>query len=165
MARLTAIKQVLPHALIVACIRHPLDTIASWKSSFLHLKHATVTHFPVGHVNDPLLSVWQRQRLADIAATSEEAVKRALLWRYLAECLLTEQQQLTLIHYEELILHPMKVLTTVLKQMPYLPPLYLSKKIEPSKIRQKRNILDDRDRQALGDLCGQIALEFGYEIR
>jgi hypothetical protein len=87
-----------------------------------------------------------------------------LLWRYLAECLLAEQQ-LTLIYYEELVSHPMKILTTILKQMPYLPPLYLSKKIEPSKIRQKRNILDDRDRQALGDLCGQIALEFGYEIR
>ncbi|OQW94159.1 MAG: hypothetical protein BWK79_07330 [Beggiatoa sp. IS2] len=164
MARLTAIKQVLPHALIIACIRHPFDTMASWKTSFPHLKHATVTHFPVGHVNDPFLPAWQRHRLAEIAVTTEDALKRALLWRYLAECLLTDQQQLTLVRYEELVQQPIKVLKAILKQVPYLPPLSLSEKIEPSKIRQKREVLDDQDRQALGDICSRTALELGYEI-
>lgn len=163
MARLPQLKQVLPHAPIIACIRHPLDTIASWKTSFPHLKQASVANFPVGHVNDPFLPPWQRQRLAEIAATSEDAVKRALLWRYLAECLLTHANQIILLHYEEVVSQPTQVLQTLLKQIPNAPSGYNMAKITPSIVRQKREVLDALDVQAIGDICSQYAFELGYE--
>ncbi|EDN65502.1 conserved hypothetical protein [Beggiatoa sp. PS] len=144
-------------------MRHPLDTIASWKSSFPHLKHATVTKFPVGHVNDPLLPQWQRQRLAEIAATPTDALKRALLWRYLAECLLTDAHRITLVYYEELVRQPTKVLKTILPQIPNAPSWNCNEKITPSIVRQKREILDADDIQAIGDICSQCATELGYK--
>ncbi|MEK8018244.1 MAG: sulfotransferase [Candidatus Parabeggiatoa sp.] len=164
LARIPQLKEVLPHATMIACVRHPLDTIASWKSSFPHLKHAIVTQFTVGHVNDPFLPQWQRHRLAEIAATDEDFLKRALLWRYLAECLLTYAHSMTLIHYEELVRQPTKALKTILQQIPNAPPFYCSEKITPSVIRQKRKILEVDDIQAIGDICNQHAIALGYHI-
>jgi hypothetical protein len=163
MARLPQLKQVLPHATIIACVRHPLDTIASWKSSFPHLKHATVTKFPIGHVNDPFLTQWQRQQLAEIVATPNVALKRALLWRYLAEMVLMNAHQLIVVHYEELVRQPTKVLKTILPQIPNAPSWNCNEKIPPSIVRQKREILDADDIQAIGDICSQCATELGYK--
>lgn len=164
LARLPHLTRVMPHAPIIACVRHPLDTIASWKTTFPHLQHAQVTEFPVGHPEDPGLSHWQRQRLAEIVSTPREAVKRALLWRYLAECLLMNRQQLLLIHYEDFVQTPVTILQTILQQIPHAPPFYRTEKIIPSTIRQKREVLDAEDRQAIFDICGQSAIELGYEI-
>jgi bifunctional non-homologous end joining protein LigD len=43
--RLEALRQVMPAARIVACVRNPVDTIASWKGSFRHLHEADVGPF------------------------------------------------------------------------------------------------------------------------
>ncbi|RKZ41325.1 MAG: sulfotransferase [Gammaproteobacteria bacterium] len=163
MARLPQLKQVLPHAPIIACVRHPIDSIASWKTSFPHLKQAAVTEFPVGHVNDPFLAPWQHQRLAEIAATPDEALKRALLWRYLAEIILMNAHQLILVHYEMLVTQPVKVLKSILQQIPDAPPLYNTKKISASTVRQKREVLDNNDLQAIGDICRETAVAMGYD--
>ncbi|MCK5521893.1 MAG: sulfotransferase, partial [Thiomargarita sp.] len=164
MARLSQLKQVLPNIPIMACVRHPIDTIASWKTSFPHLKQALVTDFPVGHVNDPFLAQWQRQRLVEIAATPNEALKRALLWRYLADILLMgKTEQLILIHYEKLVTQPLKVLKSIQRQIPDAPPLYNTNKIIPSTVRQKREVLDKTDLQAIGDICGECAVALGYD--
>jgi predicted ATPase len=162
LSRLPQLKQVMPHAPIIACVRNPLDTIASWKSTFSHLKHAAVTDFPVGHVNDPFLSPWQRDRLAEIATAPKDALKRALLWHYLAECILTDAPQLIVVHYEELVLEPAKVLQTLLDQIPNAPPLQGINKITPSTVRQKREVLDTDDIQAIHEICSQYAAELGY---
>jgi len=162
LSRLHQLKQVMPHAPIIACVRHPLDTIASWKSTFPHLKHATVTDFPVGQVNDPFLSPWQRDRLAEIAASPKEHLKRALLWRYLAECILTDAAQLTVVRYEDLVLEPVKVLQTILDHIPNAPHLQGIEKITPSTVRQKRELLETDDIQAIRDICSQYAAELGY---
>jgi hypothetical protein len=162
MARLPQLKQVLPHAPIIACVRHPLDTIASWKTSFSHLKHAAVAEFPVGHVNDPFLTQWQRQHLAEIATTPSDALKRALLWRYLAKIVLMNTHQLIVVRYEDLVIEPVKVLKTLLQQIPNAPLLSGTNKIRPSTVRQKREVLDEDDLQAIGELCGECMVELGY---
>jgi hypothetical protein len=163
MARLPQLKQVLPDAPIIACVRHPIDTIASWKTSFPHLKQAAVTEFPVGHVNDPFLAQWQRLRLAEIAATPNEPLKRALLWRYLADILLMNAHQLILVHYEILVTQPVSVLKRILQQIPNVPPLYKTNKITASMVRQKREVLDEADLQAIDDICGESAVVLGYD--
>ena len=163
LARIPQLKQVLPQVPIVACVRHPLDTIASWKTSFPHLHNAAVTEFPIGHVNDPVLLPWQRQRLAEIVATTHLAWKRALLWRYLAEVILTYAQQLLIIRYEDLVTQPRPLLKKLLRQIPQAPALYLPP-ITPSTIRQQREILDDDDRQAIADIGSPYAIELGYTI-
>jgi len=162
LSRLPQLKSVMPHATMIACVRHPLDTIASWKTSFPHLKNATVTEFPVGHVNDPFLSAWQRQRLAEIAASSNIALKRALLWRYLAEIVLMNAHHI-IVRYEELVTKPITVLKTILQQIPNAPPFDNTNKIAASTVRQKREVLDEFDLQAVFDICGECMVELGYK--
>jgi hypothetical protein len=162
MARIPQLRRVLPHAPIIACVRHPLDTIASWKSSFPHLKQATVSDFPVGHVNDPLLAQWQRTRLQEIANTPQETIKRALLWRYLVECLLMETHSLIIVRYEDLVQQPTQILQMILHRMPILPTLYKTEKIVASAVRQKRELLEPEDIQAINTLCSQYAVALGY---
>jgi len=143
-----------------------VQTIFVFFLSFLPkaFKQALVTDFPVGHVNDPFLAQWQRQRLAEIAATPNEALKRALLWRYLADILLMgKTEQLILIHYEKLVTQPLKVLKSIQRQIPDAPPLYNTNKIIPSTVRQKREVLDKTDLQAIGDICGECAVALGYD--
>lgn len=164
MARLSQLQRIMPHAPIVACVRHPLDTIASWKTTFAHLRNAVVADFPVGHLHDPLLATWQRHRLAEIAATPEVVLKRALLWRYLAECLLMNQRQLIIVRYEELVERPVETLQMIIRQTPHAPPLYGLDKLAPSRIRSKQVALDTMDRQVIGDICGQYAAELGYNL-
>jgi len=164
LARLPHLRRVLPQAPIIACVRHPLDTIASWKTSFPHLRHAQVNDFPVGHVNDPWLATWQRQRLAEVAETSRASIKRALLWRYLAECLLMNAHQIIWLRYEQLVTQPVTVLKSLLAQIPHAPTFHPTEKIIASTIRQKREVLDAEDFQAIRDICGQTAVELGYEM-
>jgi hypothetical protein len=162
LARLPQLKQVLPQTPIIACVRHPIDTIASWKTSFPHLQQVEVEKWPVGHLNDPLLAAWQRQYLAEIAATPQLAIKRALLWRYLAEIILMNAQQLHIIYYEELVTQPRQVLKKLLSQIPQAPSLPRTLKIQASTIRQRREVLDQTDMTAIFDICGENAVKLRY---
>lgn len=162
MARLPQLRRVLPHIPIIACVRHPLDTLASWKTTFPHLRHAAVADFPIGHVNDPLLALWQRNWLQAIGETSREADKRALLWCYLAECVLQHAHHLVIIRYEDLVQQPEAVLKAILRQIPHVPTVFATEKIVASKIRQKREVLDQDDLHAVDTLCSHYAAALGY---
>lgn len=159
MARIPQLRQVLPHMPIVACFRNPFDTIASWKTTFSHLQQADVINFPVGHLADPFLTTWQRQRLQQIATTPELALKRALLWAYLAEILLVYQKDIIWLPYETLVTQPMQTLTKILERVPNIPTLYPSEKIVASSVRQKRDLLTTEDIEAIHDVCGQFMAE------
>ncbi|MEZ5672035.1 MAG: sulfotransferase [Thiotrichaceae bacterium] len=164
MARIPQIKRVLPEALIIALIRHPLDVIASWKKSFSHLEQAMVTTFPVGYPNDSMLNSWQRQQLQEIAHTESALLRRALLWRYLAMCLLEYQAWLHLVKYEELVMQPCEHVEKILQQLPNAPPLLWIQSPQASQIRQQRDVLDSQEKQVINAVCGQIAQQFGYVI-
>lgn len=162
LARLPHLRRVMPDASIIACIRHPLDTIASWKSTFPHLKNAAVESLPVGNVDDPFLTEQQRQRLREISASDDEALRRALLWRYLAEILLDNRDRIVLIRYEELVADPRAALSEILKNVAGAATLRLPHDIQASSPRIKREILTDADYQAISGVCGQVAAELGY---
>ncbi len=158
MARLPQLRKVFPQATIIANIRHPLDTIASWKLSFPHLKTADVTNFVVGYVDDPLLTIWQQERLQVIAKTTDIRLKRALLWKYLADWLLKNQQCITIIRYEELVTNPIEMITTILNQVST--PLELIHPIKPSQI--KHHSLADNETKIIQEICGKSAAQLGY---
>jgi hypothetical protein len=165
MARLSQLKQVLPNAPIIACVRHPLDTIASWKTSFPHLKQALVTEFPIGHVHDPFLTASQQQQLAQIAATPIEALKRALLWRYLAQIVIENAHQLIVIRYEDLVTEPLIALKSIFRSIDNAPPLcYKKNQIKPSMVRQQRQVLDEADLMAIRNVCQECAVALGYSL-
>jgi hypothetical protein len=154
--RLESICEVMDGVRLIACIRNPFDTIASWIRSFPHLRDADVVRIPVGNVNDVYLSAADRSRLRQIAETTDVALRRALLWRHFAEIILRNRQRLHLVRYEELVVAPVATLGSIFSgQMPGR----LTKAILPSAPRRTGSELDPHNREAISAICADIAAE------
>lgn len=113
MNRLPQLLEAMPEATFVACVRHPVDTIASWGRTFPHLRDADVERFPVGHPADPLISHEQREQLADIARCIDVHRRRAMLWNYLAGIILRHRDRLIIIRLEDCAASPDETLRQV----------------------------------------------------
>jgi Sulfotransferase family len=157
--RLEAVRQVMPAARVVACVRNPFDTIASWKRSFPHLRDADVTPF-VHHPKQMWLPAPQRTALERVAATPEAAERRARWWSFLAQRLLDNRDAVLLVDYDDLVRRPMTVLDRVLSGYR---PGRLRQPITPSIARPSLQLLDDDDRRAIRAICTRPAAELGLQ--
>ncbi|HET9579251.1 MAG TPA: sulfotransferase [Usitatibacter sp.] len=162
LARLPQVHRALPDAGIVACVRHPLDTIASWKSTFAHLANADLEGQVLGHSGDPMMSALQRERLAEMAATSHLPLRRALMWRYLAEIVLEHRDRIAVLRYEDVVADPAAAVRRVFAAVPGMfdAPMPAWKASSP---RSNRAVLDAQDLAAIRGICAQTAADFGYE--
>lgn len=93
----------MPGAIFVACVRHPVDTIASWTRTFSHLRDADVETLPFGGPSDGSLSKERQIQLASIAACENVHVRRAKLWHYLADLILCQRDRVVILRMEDLI--------------------------------------------------------------
>ncbi len=156
--RLDSLRRVLPEARVVACVRDPFETIASWKRSFGHLNTADVETIPVGHLNDPWLGPRQRSALQAVASMPTAAERRAAYWRYLAELIRDHADRLVIVRYQDLVREPMAVLGRVLEGWR---PGRLREPILPSPGRGRLDLLDEDDRQAIRAICSDVAIALG----
>lgn len=156
LSRLPQLRRALPSARIVACVRNPFDAIASWKTTFDHLREADVTAVPVGHLHDPCLSAAQQAELEQIAALPDLATRRAAWWSYFARQLIDSIDQLVLVKYEELVTDPSQALKTILDGAGNR-----AEPIAPSQPRSKAASLDSADVQAIRSLCSAAAQRLG----
>ena len=162
--RITDIKRVMPDASIVACVRNPYDTIASWKESFPHLKSADVNQLPFGGLNNPFQTGFDRFFLMySIAPCENEAVRRALLWRFLAEKVIAHKNDITIIRYEDIVATPEKILHEILGKFTGGGQGFQVPAIEKSSIRSKRQNLTRDDIIAISSVCAEPAYELGYD--
>lgn len=162
MARLSLLRFAMPAAPIVACIRNPIDTIASWKTSFPHLENITLQDFPVNYANNSFLTWQEKHRLEEIMNCREVPIRRALLWRHLTEVIKEHRDRLCVIRYEDLVQDPISQIDrieTALGNPAW--PKHRQKILSP---RSKREILDIMDYQAISDLCHENARYFGYKV-
>ncbi len=111
--RLPQLLEAMPEAKFIACVRHPVDTIASWTRTFPHLRDADVEKFPVGHPKDPHLTSEQRDQLAAIAACEDLPRRRAMLWNYLATIILKHRDRLVVVPLEYLARDPVGTLNFI----------------------------------------------------
>jgi hypothetical protein len=162
LARLPQLRRVMPKAKIVVCVRHPLDTIASWKTTFAHLANADVNAFPVGQPQDTQLPACARQRLEEIAQTPSLALRRALLWRHLAELILDNRDRVLLLRYEDMVTRPRDALSQILAGASVSLRPKPGALLAPSAVRSKRDSLDAADEHAIRSVCAQVAAELGY---
>lgn len=145
---------------VLASVRHPLDTLASWRNTFSHLREAQVTQLPVAN---PAFAAWsgeQRQALLEITNQSDAAVRRVLLWRLLARALLDNADWLTLWRYEDLTADPAAHVRRFNRQLGYrawVPRLQ-------GRSRQRGSQCDELERALLGDLCAVELRELDYEL-
>lgn len=164
LARLPQLRRALPRAAIVACVRHPFDTVASWKRSFPHLASADMERQALGHSRDELLGEPARRRLREIAAAEAPALRRALLWRHLAELILDSRPLLTLLRYEALAARPEETLRGLMLSIAPGRPFAPSAPLPASAPRCRRENLDAEDIAALRGVCAQTAAELGYDL-
>ncbi|TJV24020.1 MAG: sulfotransferase [Mesorhizobium sp.] len=155
---LPRLRRVLPDARIVVCVRNPFDTIASWKTSFPHLLNADTSIRPVGNANDLWLSTLRRTELRLIAETENLPVKRAMLWRYLAERILEDRGNHVLVKYEDLVVDPSAELGKILGTWNAGKPVRPMKAGRP---HSKRHALDQDDLIAISAICADVASELG----
>jgi hypothetical protein len=166
MARLDGLLRVMPEARIALCIRHPADTLASWKKTFAHLASGDPRGLPVGGLADPYLPAHQRTALERIATLDHPAWCRAAWWRMLAEEALRwrDHPRVMLVRYEELVADPASSVARLLGPLarcagrPAEP-------LQPSLARTRwRESLDAEDWLALEVMCAGLAEAFGYDV-
>ena len=94
-----------------------------------------------------------------IEATHDLAVRRAKLWRYLAERILEDRANShTLVRYEDLITDPVAVLGNLLDG---LPAGTLTGHWQAPRLRDRRSVLDAEDLEAIATICAPIAAQIG----
>lgn len=166
LARLPLLEQSMPGVTCVACIRNPVDTVASWKSTFDHLSAAAVRNFRAGCVGDERLSPAARDRVAEIDMELRLERRRALLWRHLA--LLVEEAGgfvRAVIRYEQLVTDPERTLRDLLASIPAAPSLVPVQPFVPSSVRTRRvSSLTADDLAAIREVCADVAARFGYDL-
>lgn len=166
LARLPLLERSMPGVTCVACIRNPVDTVASWKGTFRHLSTAAVRNFRAGFLGDERLHQAARDRLAEIEAEPRIEWRRALLWRHLA--LLVEEAATfitAVIRYERLVTDPERTLRDLFRLIPAAPPFVPVQPFVPSAVRTERAAgLSLDEIAAIREVCGDVAARFGYDM-
>ena len=163
LARLGGILQVMPQARVVACVRHPLDTLASWKGTFRISAMGDPSALPVGGLADPFLPAHLRDGLRDIARLTDPAVRRAAWWCLLAEEILRWRERIEIVRYEDLVADPHTQMRRVLGPLQRAAG-NADPSLQPSMVRTtRRQALEEADWHAVASLCAGVAEAFGYD--
>ena len=163
MARLEGILRLMPHARVVACVRHPLDTLASWKGTFAHLSEGDPSALPVGGLADPYLPAHLRDGLKALLRLREAAMRRAAWWSLLASEILRWRDRVEIVRYEDLVADPATTLRRALGPLSHAAGEPVSV-LQPSAARTaRREALDAADWRAVESLCAGVAEAFGYD--
>lgn len=155
LCRLNALKRLCPDAHLVACVRDPFCTIATWKAS---RDDAAIEAAMVAMLNAVWLSRHDADQLRQIASMAEPAEKRAAYWWWLAQRLLDNAQGVKIVRHDALAQFPGKQLASILGEARLSG---LTMKRSDQAEQDAAATLDDRDRQAIRAICLQAALELG----
>ena len=160
LSRLRLLCESTPEMPKIVMIRHPYETISSWKRSFSHLEQVDLQRFPFGD-NEILLDDFQKKSLMQIRGASSLMVKRALLWRYLAELIWRDRDRAAVVRYEDLLASPKKVL----KELSSLLGVRGLADVDTKHIRKaaKKCELDKHERQIITMICRPLMDKWGYE--
>jgi hypothetical protein len=102
---LERIKQTFPSLQLLICFRDPIDTLASWKTSFDHLKDARPTNIGVISSQMEWLNQTEYEQLMAVENESNDAIRRALLWCFLADKIIRLAEGALLVNYRNLTNH------------------------------------------------------------
>lgn len=154
---LERILEHMPEAILVACVRHPHDTIASWQRvTFPHIRHAAPA-FLLNHVDGE-----RRRKLERILATAELAQRHAMLWHYLAGLVNRHSGRLIVVRYEDMVADPTGTLERIYATASI--PLTLQQPLEPSTPRRHEDAFDAGTLAAIAEHCADSARLLGYDL-
>lgn len=137
---LERLKQTMPNSMIIALFRNPVDTIASWKNSFEHLRTSKPLELKTVRVQSRWLNKKEGLDLVKINACEDNILRRALFWNFLAIRLIKNAHLVKLFHYDDLILKTNSTLNQI-RSLSFQEQIDI--KLNSSDIRTKRAELDD----------------------
>lgn len=144
-----------PDLKIIACIRHPFDTIGSWKNvPFEHLNKGQ-PRFLLNKVDENIGKV-----ISKIIDEPEIEKRHTMIYRFLARQILKHREKLIVVRCEDLISSPQKVLDPICDELG-LPSTNFG---EDNKIRKRTSLLSSKYTRMISAGCGEIASEFGYKL-
>lgn len=146
---------------IVALVRNPLDTLASWRKTFSHLSEANVNEFPVANPNFSGWATWQKNSLLEIASQQNATLRRVLLWRLLARTLLEHKDSIHLWRYEDLLSDPNDLIGKLNSSLDYRGSKIA---LEPTRPRKRVEDYDPLERDLLLDLCAPELTILKYKL-
>jgi len=163
MSRLEGILRLMPQARVVACVRHPLDTLASWKGTFAHLAAGDPSALPVGGLADPYLPAHLREGLEALSRLHDQAMRRAAWWSLLASEILRWRDRIDVVRYEDLMADPIARIRQALGSLGETAGEPASPLPSSSARTTRRQTLDESDWRAVAALCAGVAEAFGYD--
>jgi hypothetical protein len=155
---LSRLLTVMPEAKYIALFRSPVDTIASWNNSFLHLKEARPSKINVLKQNSVWLSVEDRIMLDEIDKFESRIMRQAMLWNFFAQQLINFRCSIELIKYDSIVTNP----------SPYFSYLTGRKEVnlKQSKVRSKRHLLSNSDIKTIENITSQTYSDLcDYEFK
>lgn len=154
---LRRLREQLPEAKIVAFVRHPFDSIASWKRvKFPHIRTASPL-FLKDYVDAPL-----RDEIVGICQTPELETRYALLWNFLGMRIINCADELVLFKYEDFVAQPEQQLSDLYRSMGKN--IQFRSAVAPSQARKHEGMLSDLEQDRIRRYCGATAAYFGYAL-
>lgn len=153
LCRPDALRQALPQARIVACVRNPFDTIATWKA-----RPHTVLETAVASAMESgrrWLAPEAFAHMERIAAVRDAAEQRAAWWWWLAQRLLERIDDLTIVRFEDGTSNRRAQARALLTHTE------LPRVGDVSTSSARAEGLDERDCQAIRAICMQAAAALG----
>ena len=155
LASLKKLREQLPGANIVACVRHPYECISSWKKVvFPHIRNASPL-FLRDYSDSP-----GSEEIVRICKTPELETRYALLWNFLARRIIEYREYLILFRYEDIVADPVRYLSDLYRLMGK--EMKPKSAITPSEARIHKDVLSAFERDRIRLHCGVAAGELGY---
>jgi hypothetical protein len=158
---LNAIRSAMPHARIVACVRDPYATIASWKAAPDRLAGGDALPGDgarPGRESFPWLTLTRWESFEAVAATRSPAQRRAMWWQLLAELILDQGPAVTIVDHARLLADPEAAVAAAVDGLP------VGRRVAVARPRAEPDdtgVLDEEDRQAIRAICSQTAADLG----
>jgi len=157
LSSLDRLKSQLEGVVVVACVRHPVDTIASWSNvTFSHLKNADPS-FLTGYADEDGIKAIKR-----VLQKKKVAQRYAMWWNYLAKILIKQSSNIVLIRYEDMVVNPQETIDKVYAAADF--PVNMLEPIEPSSPRSFRDKLSSDVIDSINEYCKNSAAKLGYQL-
>lgn len=155
LASLGKLRDQLPGAKIIACMRHPYECISSWKKVvFPHIRNASPLFLR------DYIDKRGSEEIVSICQTPELGKRYALLWNFLALRMIDYLDNLILFRYEDFVRDPARHLLDLYRLMGK--DMTLKSAILPSEARTHKDVLSVSERDLIHKYCGVAAERLGY---
>lgn len=152
---LDRITRSLPNIVLIACVRNPYDTIASWcKVSFQHIRNVTPDFLLEYTTGD------EKESISEILQITDIAIRYATWWNHLAKIILRNSSRFLIINYENMVRDPEATLTRIFTAMSLQ--ARMRQTLQPSTPRNHSNVLSDDMILAINTICMDSAKTLGY---